>query len=187
MNMDAIQALKGKTTSLSEFLKLEEEHCQLINGKVIMTPAPTTDHQKIIRELDRIFMKKVPDAELLFAPVDVFINEHNVFQPDLLYVAEERKEIISKRGIEGAPDLVIEILSPSTMLNDRYNKSAVYFEHGVKELWLVDPNNKTLEVHIELPSAAKPPFLLLTDSGIVKSTVLPKLNFELADIFKILT
>ncbi len=82
---------------------------------------------------------------------------------------------------------MIEILSPSTMLNDRYKKSAVYFEHGVKELWLVDPNNKTLEVHNELPSAAKPPFLLLTDSGTVKSTVLPELQFELADVFKILT
>src|SRR5437764_11988416 len=106
---------------------------QLIDGELIMTPAPGTQHQSILQNLNRIILKYVEQHKLgkvFFAPVDVVFKEHEVYQPDIVYVSKERTQIITKRAIEGVPELIVEILSPSTGYYDLVHKRKVYEERG---------------------------------------------------------
>ncbi len=168
--MEAIDIFPDKYFTLEEFLELTEEHCQLINGEFFMTASHSPDHQKILLEVFLLVRKFISqDETLLFAPMDVFLDDKNVFQPDLLFVSEQRKAIVSKRGIEGAPDLVIEILSPATMMNDRNKKTVFYLEKGVQEVWLIDSNNRTLEIYTDSPQRQTKAKLFLHNKGTVKS------------------
>jgi Uma2 family endonuclease len=129
--------------TVSDFNQLEEgEFCQLINGELIMTPAPASQHQRI---LARIFVQiyghveQYSLGETFVAPVDVFFDPENVFEPDILFVSKERANIILEDGIHGAPDLILEILSVSSGYHDTKTKKRVYEKYGVKEYWIVDP------------------------------------------------
>jgi Uma2 family endonuclease len=99
----------------------------------------------------------------------------------LLVIKQERKSLLSERGIEGAPDLILEIISPSNSYMDRYEKKEAYQQFGVAEYWIVDPANKTLEIYNG--SAWDKPWLYLANEGAVKSTILPTLTFDLKEIF----
>jgi Uma2 family endonuclease len=181
--MEIIAQQSDKEFTIEEFLQVDEELCQLINGRVIMTPAPNTNHQKLVRELLFQLSKFADSRSFFFAPLVVFLDDKNVFQPDLLFIAEERAHIISERGIEGAPDLIVEVLSPSNAYFDRYEKKDTYFRCGVKEYWIVDPANQTLEIYTLAQENKNTPHLYLVKAGEVKSTVLPKLKFDLKDVF----
>lgn len=121
--------------------------CELINNKIIMPPAPSYEHQNvskiIFRQLDA-FIESNNLGEVQYAPLDVYLGEENVFQPDILFISKERTHIIRQGKIKGAPDLVIEILSPGSDKYDRQEKKEVYERFGVREYWLIDP--KTREV-----------------------------------------
>jgi Uma2 family endonuclease len=124
----------------------EGTRVQLINNKLIMSPAPLYVHfsieKAIFRQLD-LFVEKHKLGEVVFAPVDVYLDNENVYQPDIFFISNERKGIIKKDGIHGAPDLVIEILSPSNKRDDTVKKKEVYQKAGVKEYWYLDPETKT--------------------------------------------
>lgn len=129
--------------TVSDFKLLEEgDFCQLLNGELIMTPSPASQHQRI---LARIFVQlyshvvKHHFGEAFVAPMDVFFDEENVFEPDILFVSGARSGIIRDDGIHGAPDLVIEILSVGSGYHDTKTKKRVYEKYGVKEYWIVDP------------------------------------------------
>lgn len=173
----------GKSISYEEFLQIEDELCQLVNGKLYMTPAPNPKHQTIIGEL-YTFIKKQSIGKIFFSPIDVFLDDKNIFQPDLLFISEENKNLISDRGIEGAPDLIIEVLSPSNAYLDRNIKKEIYFEKGVKEYWIVDLANQTLEIYTLQQEDKRKPYLYLVKEGSVTSTIIPKLKFDVADVFK---
>ncbi len=119
--------------------------CQVINNTLVMSPAPLDNHQKI---LGRIFAKVhaiVEEnnlGEVRVAPYDVHFNEENIFQPDIVFVAKENTHLIKERGLYGAPDLVIEILSPSNKSYDKKDKKQVYEKYGVKEYWIIEPTEK---------------------------------------------
>ena len=83
------------------------------------------------------------------APYDVVLSNHDVAQPDILFVSNSRSSIVTEANIQGAPDLVVEILSPGTATYDRGYKQALYSRHGVREYWLVDPDAETVEVLAE--------------------------------------
>ncbi|MBI5214849.1 MAG: Uma2 family endonuclease [Ignavibacteriae bacterium] len=122
---------------------------EVIDGELTMAPAPFTDHQDVLRNLEFIlvsFLRKTRWGILYAAPTDVVFSMTDIVQPDLLVVARERKEIITKKNIIAAPDLVIEILSPSSTLTDRTTKKALYEKYGVKEYWIVDPDEQAIEV-----------------------------------------
>ena len=128
---------------VSDFNLLEEgEFCQLIMGELIMTPAPSYKHQKVSALIFLqlySFVQEHKSGEALYAPVDVFFDDENVFEPDILFVSKERANIIEENGIHGAPDLVIEILSVTSGYHDTKIKKRVYEKYGVKEYWIVDP------------------------------------------------
>lgn len=122
---------------------------EVIKGTLFMTPAPMSKHQRISRNLEFTIyqhVKKTKQGVVYDAPVDIILANDTVLQPDIVYVRRERAHLISKRGIEGAPDIVIEILSPSTQRVDRTTKMKLYAEFGVQEYWLVDPEVETFEV-----------------------------------------
>jgi Uma2 family endonuclease len=123
---------------------------ELIDGDVFVTPAPAPWHQTVSRRLQLALMKSLEErglAEIYNAPVDVIFDDVNVVEPDLVVVSASRSHIVTERAIEGVPDIVVEILSPSTAERDRYWKRQLYERFRVPEYWIVSPDPAWLEVH----------------------------------------
>ena len=122
---------------------------ELVEGGLRVVPSPSVAHQEISKRLERALLEWIEDRNLgkvYNAPIDVVLSEHDVVQPDILYVSQERLGIIKEANIQGAPDLVVEILSHSLAEWDRATKRRLYARYGVREYWLVDPEAKTIEV-----------------------------------------
>ena len=125
-----------------------DERYELIDGELILVASPREIHQRILKILFRMIVA-AEDSGLgwvYFAPLDVVLTEHNVVQPDLLFISKDRLDIITAANVQGAPDLVVEILSPSTSRLDRSRKRELYERHQVKEMWLVDPEDRKISV-----------------------------------------
>ena len=123
---------------------------QLIEGELIMSPSPLTEHQIISKNLELIIYTHVKKNNLglaLNAPIDVYLNNKNAYQPDIIFISDKNKDIIKKHGIDGAPDLVIEILSPSNIYYDVRVKKDIYEKSGVIEYIIVDPRTKSIDVY----------------------------------------
>lgn len=121
---------------------------QLINNQLVMSPAPTDNHQKILGSIfARLFHYAEENklGEVRMAPYDVFLDKKNIFQPDILFVATQNGHLVKESGVHGAPDIVIEVLSPSTWHYDYGEKKDAYERCGVKEYWIVDPATKNAE------------------------------------------
>jgi len=121
---------------------------EILDGELSVTPAPSLDHQIILANLFRILDAHVRARNLgivLFAPLDVILADANIVQPDLVFLDHERMSRSSRRGIEGAPTLLAEVLSPGTTGVDRNVKRALYARQGVPFYWIVDPEARTLE------------------------------------------
>ena len=129
----------------------EDKRCELLDGDLLMTPAPNLKHQRVQLGLSRLLARFIEEralGELFVAPCDVVLSDHDVVQPDLLFVSRERAHLLSDgAAVRGAPDLVVEILSPATADRDRGYKRALYARHGVAEYWLVDPADETIAIH----------------------------------------
>ena len=127
----------------------DDERYELIDGELIMSPSPRRAHQRTDAELGAIlhtFIKQHNLGEFYHAPFDVVFSVTDVVQPDLLFVSRDRLHIITEDNIQGAPDLAIEILSPSTSARDNGYKRNLYAKHGVKEYWQVDTDAKLITV-----------------------------------------
>ena len=127
----------------------EEKRYELMEGELFMVPAPDFYHQIVSGNIELPLMEFVKKRNLgivAYAPVDVVLSPEDVLQPDILFITRERRHIITKKNVSGAPDLVIEILSPSTQERDKLVKRDIYSRYGVKEYWIVDPVGKNIEV-----------------------------------------
>lgn len=121
--------------------------CQLINNKLIMSPAPQDLHQVILNEINievALHLRKNKIGQVRIAPYDVHFSSKNILQPDLLFIKNENLYKIEPKGLKGAPDLVIEVLSPSTSQLDFEEKKQVCENFGVQEYFIVDPNSKSV-------------------------------------------
>jgi len=126
-----------------------DKRYQLLDGELILAPAPTTRHQRIIIHLLQAmdtFVRANGIGEVFLSPCDVVLSNYDVVQPDLLFVSHDRSSIVTDANLQGAPDLVVEVLSPATQHYDRGYKRTLYSNHGVREYWLVDPEAQTVEV-----------------------------------------
>jgi len=141
-----MNVLTPPKTMLEVFKLLPEGTlCQLINNQLIMSPAPSDPHQKTVLKLGAGIFDFVEEnnlGEVRIAPYDVYINNKNVYQPDIVFIAKENLHKIKKNGLHGAPDLVVEILSPETAKYDLTEKKKTYERFGVKEYWAVEPETK---------------------------------------------
>lgn len=142
---------QGEFTIEDYYAIPDDVRVELIDGVIYNMAAPTFEHQKLVTELAYIFKdyitKKQGRCEVLVSPIDVQLNcdDKTIVQPDVLILCDESK--INKRCIFGAPDLVVEILSPSTKKKDMSIKLAKYIEAGVREYWIVDPDKKKVIVY----------------------------------------
>jgi len=144
-------AVMKKKYTYEDYLKTPDDvRYELIEGDLIMTPAPNIEHQTILGELGYQIMKFVKENNLgrvFYAPCDVYLDQENVLEPDILFVSKERLNIIGKKNIQGAPDLVVEIVSESNAYRDGIQKKRLYAGFGVREYWLVVPGEKMIEVY----------------------------------------
>jgi Uma2 family endonuclease len=135
-----------------------DKRYQLLDGEMILAPSPIAKHQRISRRIFLALEQAVESGnlgELFYAPFDVVLSDYDVFQPDLLFVSNQRSSIITEANIQGAPDLVVEVLSPGSAVYDRGYKRTLYSRSGVREYWLVDPDAEMVEV------------LMASDQGLV--------------------
>ena len=189
--MPAIAERKERKQTVADFMALGEgpPFAQLIQGMIVMAPSPFRSHQRVILEiafLIRKYLEAHPDmGKLYLAPFDVHFGENDVLCPDLSFFTSERCSRLSDRGAEGAPDLVIEVLSPATARRDRKDKREIYTLHGVRELWLVHPELETIEVFDLLKQPDQPVAVLENGThAAITTDILPGLQAPLADIFR---
>jgi len=158
---------------------------QLIQGRFYMAPAPSRYHQEISRNLELIlgnYLDENPIGKLYDAPFDVVLDEVNVFQPDILFVSRERYGILTDAGAEGAPDFIAEILSPRTAKLDLENKHLEYAQHGVRELWIIDPKVKKITVY-HLDKDADAPVAVHGADARISCRMFPGLEIDMAKVF----
>ncbi len=124
---------------------------EILEGELAVTPAPALKHQISAAKVFKIVSRHVDENKLgivLFAPVDLILDSSSILQPDLLFVSNARQNILTEKGLFSAPDLVIEILSPTTTRNDRVTKAQIYARHKVPAYWIADPEQETLEIYL---------------------------------------
>ena len=157
---------------------------ELYDGEVYVVPSPLPLHQVVSARLYDVLRDhaRAHGGIVLYAPLDIVLTEYDVVQPDLLFFTRERQDAINLRKVtRHAPDLAIEILSPSTASNDRGRKLKLLARHGVKEYWLVDPDG----INIEVYALSGEQFLLAdtaTGTEAVRSPLLPTLELRPADV-----
>ena len=171
-----------------DYLDLSEsdDRFELIDGELFMVPAPVPEHQEFLGELYvviRAFVRENRLGRVFFAPLDVVFSEDNVFQPDLIFVSKERLNIITGQNVRGAPDLVVEVLSPSTADRDRTLKRERYAKFGVREYWIVDIVGRTIEVHV-LDGDKFAVAGVYGEGDIFESPLLPGLKINISDVFE---
>ena len=122
---------------------------QLIDGELVMTPSPTPFHQSIALNLAIVlgpFIIQNRLGKLFMAPLDVYLSDEDVYQPDLIFIRAERARNLQKDKLRIIPDLIVEILSPSNAYYDFTRKKEMYCERGVEEYWIIDPEMETVEI-----------------------------------------
>jgi len=158
---------------------------EVIHGELFMSPAPNTVHQTIVGEIFFVLMKlakKQNLGQVLTAPIDVVLgNIGTPVQPDIIFIRQERLDIIGEQTINGPPDLVIEVLSPGTEQHDRQTKYTLYATAEVKEYWLVDAKSCTIEVHV-LRGQAYAPLGTFGPDETIRSELLPDLQLAVGEI-----
>jgi Uma2 family endonuclease len=169
-----------------------EKYCQLdddkryeiIDGNLLMAPAPTLWHAQWSFNLAVILREHATRRNLgtiFVAPVDVVLDDRNVVQPDIIFVASANKDILHDKAIVGVPDLLVEMISPSSVRRDRYQKKDLYARFGVKEYWIGDPGNESLEV-FSLKQNGYESLCSAEQKGKIFSHVLTGFEFDLSQL-----
>jgi len=159
---------------------------ELFEGNLIVSPVPTTSHQIAVANLFLLlssFVRRENRGRVLSAPCDVFFSDATVVQPDLLFVGKDRSSIVKEEYIEGAPDLVVEVVSPNSEERDRGYKFKLYAEQGVKEYWLADCQKRVLQI-FGLTSSGFQLAGDFKDDEEVGSPMFPELRFHVSELWK---
>ncbi|MCG6168762.1 Uma2 family endonuclease [Leptospira sanjuanensis] len=157
---------------------------ELLDGEIVMVPARIPEHQRVSGKLFTLLLPCVERkklGEIFFSPIDVFLDEHNVVQPDLVYISNAKNSIIGEKRIEGAPDWVAEILSEGNAYHDLKTKKKLYEKYGVREYWIVDPMERSVDVYSNGEGGFK--LIASASSGKITSTVLEGFFVEIESLF----
>jgi len=159
---------------------------QLIGGDLVKEPSPVPYHQMVSMRIEFELVKFVEERDLgvvLDAPMDVYFSDTEVYQPDIMFISKGRMNIIGEKNIEAAPDLVVEILSPSSAYYDLRHKMHVYETSGVREYWVVDPIEKGVEIYQNINGKFRL-FNKALSSGLIRSALLEGFTVELGKVLK---
>jgi len=141
-----VDTIRVSAAEFDKFTANDERRFELIDGEIIEMPPPKIVHQRLSRRLTRLVDDLKPDGEVFYAPIEVYLDEFNIPQPDVVWIAANSTCKIEELRLVGAPDLVIEILSPSTAKRDKTDKFSLYEKYGTREYWIVDPEYAQIEV-----------------------------------------
>jgi len=159
---------------------------ELIHGHLLMSSSPTVEHQRLALELCCLldeYLQIQSEGEVVPGPLDVHLADDTVVQPDVLYVSPDRADRIGEQEINGAPDLVMEVVSPSTSHRDVFDKKRLYEKHGVREYWIVDLDSETVEVHT-LTDGSYTLHQRCVETGTAASALLDGFAIDLATLFE---
>jgi Uma2 family endonuclease len=178
---------KEKHYTVADYERLPEgAPYQLIGGELVMSPSPLLEHQRIIWKLSVAlgrFIEEHQLGELILSPMDVFLTDNDVYQPDLIFVGKAKvPKLNPKDRIRLIPDLVVEVLSPSTGSYDYSRKKRVYCEQGVQEYWIIDPEERTIEIMVKQDKLYQTT-ALLGETGIIQSAMFPGFSLKADQIF----
>jgi len=160
---------------------------EVVDGEPYVSPAPGAAHQLVIFQLTHFvstYLREHPIGRAVQSPFDVLLDDTNIVQPDFLYLRREKLSRFTERGIEGAPDLVVEVLSESSRRLDEKVKLSLYERYGVEEYWVIDPVLETVKVRRRGKEGFGAPSLLDAEAGDTLTTpLLPALEIPLAELF----
>lgn len=160
---------------------------ELYDGEVSVVPAPIPLHQLVVDRLADVLKayRSTHGGLVFFSPIDVVFSEFDVVQPDIVFFTQAREHLIDLRKPIGvAPDLVAEVLSPTTAATDRGKKMAMFARYGVREYWLADPDKRTVEVY-RLAGEAYTIAQMAVEADEVRSIVIPDLSFPARRLFEL--
>lgn len=172
-----------------QFLELGEDppgvRLELVNGEIAVSPSPIPDHSYLVLTLAFILRQHIEDRDLgqLFSDVDTIFGEYDVRRPDLLFFRKSRLHLIGPKAMEGAPDLAVEVLSPSTTRTDRRDKFKLYEAGKVRHYWIIDPKMRTIEAY-RLTGGKYTGRVRGSGSDVVKLAPFPKLSIPLAKLWR---
>jgi Uma2 family endonuclease len=180
MAIALIQQPEKLKFTYEDYLQLPDDgkRYEIIDGELYMSTAPTPNHQRIVRNLLfalSLYLKHRPIGEVIQSPLEVYFTKTNLSQPDIVYISNERLNIVKPEQVKGAPDLVIEVLSPGTEKRDRTVKLKMYAKFGVREYWLAKEKTATVEV-LRLQEGKLVPIVRLEKSQILTSPFFPGLD-----------
>ena len=160
---------------------------EIIDGEHYVTPSPNTKHQTVSMNLTgaiAIYLRQHPIGAVFAAPFDVVLSNLDVVEPDLLYISRERANVLTTQHVRGAPDLVVEILSPGTRRTDEVTKRKRYEHFGVLEYWVVDPELDTIKMYRRIEGAfARVSELSMEHHDALTTPLLPDFSVSLDDVF----
>ncbi len=162
---------------------------ELIDGEHYVTPSPITKHQKILVNLLISVgsnLQKTKAGQVLAAPMDVILSDRDIVQPDLLFISKNRGAILTEKNIQGAPDLLVEILSNSTRKTDEIFKRKLYEQHQISEYWIIDPELETVKVYrlSTIKSYERMEELTLETDNTLTTPLLPDWQLRLKQLFE---
>jgi Uma2 family endonuclease len=171
-----------------DYLQLPDDGLrhEIIEGEHYVSASPQTAHQRILLRLSYLIqscLETHPIGEMLFAPFDVLLSEFNVLVPDLIFLSRERSHLLTSKNLQGAPNLVVEILSPSTASRDKRLKRDVYERTGVDEYWVVDPDLDVVDVYRRAGAVFADPVQVGREQTLT-TPLLPTLEIPLAKVFE---
>ena len=175
--------------TVSDYMSMPDngKRYELLDGEMISAPSATPRHQtvqkRIVLDFVRIFEGRNL-GQIFIPPLDVVFSDGDVAQPDVMFISNERLDIITDANIQGAPDLVVEVLSPSTAIYDRGYKLILYGRHGVKEYWLVDPFTASVLVYVQGREGLVE-YARLGPDGQMTTPLTQEMSIDLAGLFRL--
>lgn len=185
----ALHDLSHRKLTYEDYVLIPEDgqRHEILDGEHYVTPSPFTSHQRVSSRLHSSLGPFIIERDLgilLAAPMDVVLSPHDIAQPDLLFISNARMGILTEKNVQGAPDLVVEILSGSTRRRDERLKYERYERLGVQEYWLVDPDHRTIRIFRRGNGGFQPAALLSAEAGdLVTTPLLPGLAVPLDRLF----
>lgn len=180
-------AKKSERLTVIDYLAMPDAvRCQLIDGGMVMEPAPSAPHQVILGNVYVLLSTHVERnglGRVFLAPFDVYFTVEDVIQPDVCFFSRERLGHLMRAGARGAPNLAVEILSPSSAQIDRVQKRAIYARERVMEYWLIDPELRRIEI-FDFPRDSESPIHVVSENGEFKSPLLPGICIRADAIFR---
>jgi len=187
-NVNPAQSPSVKFT-YDDFLNFPDDgrRHEIIDGEHVVTPSPNTKHQTVSMTLSgalTAYLTHHPVGAVFAAPLDVVFSDLDVVEPDLMYISRERAGVLTEQHVRGAPDLVVEILSPGTRRTDEITKRKLYERFGVAEYWVVDPELDLVKIYRRASNGfTRVAELTAEASDVLTTPLLPGFSIHLAEVF----